>query len=175
MKHNDKKIVEYAKSVQIFLKEDKVGKNTIKSSEEFQKFMENEKFAKAGLYKEITIIRRLAKEIIDGKREIHFDFEKLSPKERRKAQALLAQIEDQIFKQTNPIYGTTYQTFVKLTLLIATLLSAGAMLFMGSSDKKTNIKTKKFIDSVRKVGDPRKKTPKELMSFVKNIVSLIEK
>jgi len=175
MKHHDQKIVEYAKSVRLKLKEQSKKEDFISSPVEFDKFMERENLAKAGMFSEMRIINQMAKDIISGKREIQFDLDKLSPEQNLKAQILLSRIKIHISRETNPIYDTTYQIIAELVILLQFLLVAGALLFMGKDDIKTQIKNKQFVRTVKQIGDPTKKTPKEILSLVKNIVSLIEK
>jgi hypothetical protein len=175
MKYHDKKIVEYAKSVRLKLKEQSKKEDFISSPVEFNKFMEKEKLSKAGIFAEMKIINQMARDIIGGKREIQFDLDKLDPDQRIKAKTILNRIKIHTNRETNPIYSTTYQTFSELVILLQLLLLAGALLFMGKADEKIKAKNNQFVKTVRQIGDPRKKTPKELMSFIKNVVSLIDK
>jgi len=172
-------IVEYAKSIQSVISEKNPDIETIASSEELEKFLEKEKLAKANMWSELKIIKNIAQQIVDGKRDIQFKIEDLPPDKKRKAERLILLIKSDIEKMKNPIYDTTYQTISKLALLIQLLVGLGYgisyLLSMGPTNNSRELKKKKFVNTVKKLGDPRKKTPKELMSFIKNVVSLIDK
>ena len=157
----DSEIVEYAKAIRLELKEQSSKKDRISSPEEFDTFMKKEKLAKAGIFSEMKTINQMAKDIISGKREIEFDLDKLSPEQKIKAKTLLNRIKIHTNRETNPVYGTTYQTFSELVILLQLLMLAGALLFMGKDDIKTQIKNKQFVKTVSQIGDPTKKTPKE--------------
>lgn len=111
------------------LKEQSKKEDFISSPVEFDKFMERENLAKAGIFSKMRIINQMAKDIISGKREIQFDLDKLSPEQKRKAQMLLANIQIDISRATNPIYDSTYQIIAELVILLEFLLVAGALLF----------------------------------------------
>lgn len=176
MKNNhDKKIVEYAKLIHSFLKESIPDKEILDSPEKFKKFLEKEKLAKSNIFSQINKISKIADQVASGKREIHFNIDDVPSEHKRLAQSLIATIKVAIAKKENPTYGPTYQSVSQIISLILSLLSIGALLFMGEIDDKSKVKKRQFVKTVKKIGDPTKKTPKEILSWVKNIVGLIEK
>ena len=175
----DKNVIEYAKSIKKGISEKNPDIENISSSEEFEKFLEKEKLAKASMWSELKIIKKIAQDIVDGKRDIQFKIEDLPPDKKRKAERLILLIKSDMEKMKNPIYDTTYQTISKLALLIQLLAGLGYgisyLLSMGPTDDRRKLKKRQFVKTVKQIGDPTKKTPKQLMSWIKNIVGLIEK
>jgi hypothetical protein len=174
MKKYDKNIVEYAKSIKFAFKESNPEKEILSSPEEFQKFLEKENIAKSGILSQIRKINKIADDVASGKREIQIDIDKLPSDKKRIAQSIISTIKVTVAKKNNPTFGPTYQAVSQLVYLLLSLLTLGAIIFMGPNDGTNKIKKREFVKTVKRIGNPNKKTPNEILSWVKNIVSLFE-
>ena len=176
--HHDKKIVEYAKAIKSTLKEITPGQELIDSPESLDAFLKKEKLYKSKLTDRVKIIEKLANDIVTGRRDIKIDLDKI-PSNTTPGKLEAVQIYDSLERQLrqlkNPTYDKTYQIVSKLALLIQLLLAIGSLLTMGSKDDKASSKKKEFVKTVKQIGDPNKKTPKEILSWVKNVMSMIKR
>lgn len=177
-KKHDSEIVEYAKSIRKKLKESPPERELIDSPETLAAFLKKEKLYKAKISDQVRIIEKLAKDMVDGKRDIKIDLDKIptyTTPGKLEASQMFVSLERELRQIQNPTYSETYQIIGKLVLFLQTLAIIGSLLFMGKTDTKGISKKKEFVKKVKQVGDPTKKTPNQLISWVKDLLSLIKK
>lgn len=177
-KKQNRKMVEYAKAIQNTIKESPE-RELIDSPESLMAFLKKEKLYKSKIRDRIKIIEKLAKDLVDGKRDIKIDLDKIpttTTPGKLEATQLLSSLERQISTiGPDATYDKTYQVVSKLAILIQLLFTIATLLANGPTDDKQKSKKKQFVQTVKKIDDPNKKTPNEILSWVKSIVSLIKK
>lgn len=147
----------------------------IKSQEEWDEFVKSEKLPLAYTLNWKNKIEQLAK-----KGKIEIDLKKLNPSDRYEAERLINRLSGEINKiETGNIFGYgEVSTVIYLLLSLITLLGVASNFFKDDvSLEKNNENQKKliFLKKLKSIPSPKTTPPKQMLNWVKSIVSMIKK
>lgn len=180
-KYKNRRIIEYAMDIKSTIKKESPEVELIDSPEKLNDFLKKEKLYKAKMRDQSKIIQKIAQDIVSGKRDIKIDLEKIPRTQwpnvlpdKREAEKLYWDLTIELKQMQNPTYGKTYQVFAKFIFWLQLILGLAAFLVDGKSESENNIKKKQFATSLKQLGDPSKKTPRELISWMKKAMSYVK-
>lgn len=150
----------------------------IKSQEDWNKFVKDEKLASIYTEKWFSQVKELAK-----KGRIKIDLKSLNPSDKIEAQHLIRKLDAEINKlETGNIfgYGEIYILLKLISGLIA-ILGIGANVlqyFKDDVDLDKKMENNKNLEVIKKLKNPpipKKDSPQKILKWIKSIVSMIKK